>query len=85
MRTYTGSTAFQRYLAVAVPLVVLAWFVTVPAVFTTSSFLAVAGLLAALGWIAMNTYLNGQPAASLAQVIHDADDAPSLDRPREKR
>jgi hypothetical protein len=76
MRLHTGSAATARTIALAVTVIAAAWLVTVPAVLTTSSFLAVAGLVTAFVWVAKITYANGQPAASLAQSLHDADQLP---------
>lgn len=85
MRTRLFSTAVQRNLALAVPLLIAAWFMTVPAVLTTTSFLALAGFLVAAGWVATMTYSNGQPAASLAQILYDTEETRSADRPRDAR
>jgi hypothetical protein len=80
MRTYTGSTAMRRNLAIAIPVGTAAWLVTVPAVFTTSTFVALVGVVAAVGWVARTTYRNAQPASSFAQLMHDADATTSLER-----
>ena len=85
MRTQLLSTAVQRNLAFAVPILIAAWFVTVPAVLTTTSFLALAGFLVALGWVATMTYSNGQPAGSLAQILYDTEETRSTDRTRDTR
>lgn len=85
MQLPSGSKSFQRNAFLALPLVALAWLVAVPAVVTTSSFIAVVGLLAAFGWIAKTTYENGQPAGSLAQVLHDAERSATPKDPRAGR
>lgn len=73
MYSYTGYSVIQRGFALAIPLFVAAWFVTVPAVMTTSSFLALVGILMAFGWVVRTTYLNAQPASSIAQSLDDAE------------
>ena len=52
-----------------------AWLATVPTVLTPSSFLAFAGLLVGCAWVTTRSYINGRPAPSLAQSLHDADAA----------
>ena len=61
-----------------------AWFMTVPTVITPSSFLAFAGLLAGCAWVTMRSYINGRPAHSLAQSLHDAA-AADAERARRRR
>ena len=61
------------FVSALVALVALAWLVAVPNFLTLSSFAAFAGLLAATAWVLKNTYSNAQPASSLAQRFHDAD------------
>ena len=75
MRSYSGSTLVDRNLALSLPVVTVAWLLTVPAVLTTSSFLAAAGLLIGVAWVARTTYRNAQPASSLAQSFHDTERA----------
>jgi len=84
MRSYSGSTAIQRNSALAMGFVTVAWLLTVPAVLTTSSFLAVIGVLGALGLVIRATYRNAQPASSFAQSLHDAEHTRS-ERPRINR
>ena len=64
--------------------VLAAWFMTVPTVITPSSFLAFAGLLAGCAWVTMRSYINGRPAHSLAQSLHDAA-AADAERARRRR
>lgn len=80
MRLHTGPTAIQRTFAFAMPTVAAAWLLTVPAVLTTSSFLALVALLGAFAWIIKATYANGQPQASLAQSLYDAEHPSSRKR-----
>lgn len=73
MRIYSPAIANQRFLVMAIPLIGAAWLVTVPGLLTTSTFLAMLGIVAGLFWVARATYVNGQPAASFPQVLHDAE------------
>jgi hypothetical protein len=74
-----------RLFALAIPVVVAAWVVTPATVIATPSFLALGALLTALALIVTITYKNVQPAASLAQALHDADCAgPGPTQRREK-
>jgi len=67
------STVFQRALVLAIAIAALAWFLIVPALMTSSAFVALCGLLAASAWIVKTAYVNAQPASSLAQSLHDAE------------
>ena len=60
------------------------WFATVPRLITSSSFLAFAGLLVGCAWVTTRSYINGRPAHSLAQSLHDADVA-EAERARSSR
>jgi hypothetical protein len=62
----------------------IAGFLVVPSLLTSSTFLALAGLMVAFTWIVKTTILNAQPASSLAQSLHDIDTAASAER-RTKR
>ena len=72
MRMFESSTIVQGAFASAVPIAAAAWLVTVPTILTASSFVALLGVIAAFGWVAKTTYLNAQPAPSVAQQVHDA-------------
>jgi len=85
VRTYLPTMPTQRLLGLAIPLTAVAWLVTVPGVVTTSSFLAVVGLVSGLLWVARATYENGQAPASLPQVLHDEAQATSFAPPRDDR
>lgn len=76
------TTVVQGAVASAIPIVAAAWLVTVPTILTASSFLAIVGVVAGFGWVAGRTYVNSQPAASLAQQFHDADHITSPTHPR---
>lgn len=85
MFAYHRTTLVPRMFALAIPIVVAAWLVTVPAVMVTSSFVAAVVLLTAVGWVMQNTYINGRPTASLAQALHDADRSSAPTRHRRSR
>ena len=85
MRLHTGSTATQRTLALAIPSVATAWFLTVPTILTSSTFLALVGLLIGFAWAARTSYLNGQPASSLAQLLRVTEHPGSGQPPRDTK
>lgn len=85
MRPFYASTTMQWNAGVAIVLIAMAWFATAPALLTLSTFLALAGLLAGFGWITWTTCVNGQPAPSLAQSLHDAEQRDSRRRATETR
>jgi len=58
----------------------IAWSLTVPARVSPSSFWAFFALLAGSAWVTAMSYINGRPANSLAQSIHDADAAAAANR-----
>lgn len=62
-----------------------AWFITVPELVTSSSFFAVAALLGGSAWVTATSYIDGRPANSLAQSLHDIDIAAAADRARRIR
>jgi hypothetical protein len=66
-------TAVQRLVALAAPVFMTAWLISVPTVMGTSNLLAAVALFTALGWVAFTTYKNAMPASSLAQSLHDGD------------
>jgi hypothetical protein len=66
-------THVPRMAAFTVPLVVAAWLVAVPSVVAASTFVACVVLITAVGWIVQKTHADAQPAASLAQSLHDSD------------
>ena len=63
----------ERMFVLIIPLMLAASFVTPPTVIATSSLFALLALLTAFAWIVQTTYKHAQPAASLAQALHDAD------------
>ena len=62
--------------ALAVPFAAAAWwlFITAPAVASTYVFIALLGM--ALALVGLNSWHNGQPTGSMAQVIYEANRAP---------
>lgn len=48
------------------------WFLAVPGMLSPSSYVAFAGLLGGGLWVTARSYINGRPADSLAQSLHDA-------------
>ena len=77
---HLNTTVFQRLLLVATAIVAAAWFLTVPGFLKPSTFVALFGFLAGFVWVVHSTYMNAQPASSLAQSLHDADAAASIKR-----
>ena len=73
MRYPDNFTAVQRSAGLAIPVIAATWFLAVPTVLSISTFIAFVGVVMGLGWVASTTYWNAQPAASLAQSIHDAE------------
>ena len=59
--------------AVAVPSVVALWLWTTAAAAVPSTYAFVALLLLSVALVGFNTWNNGQPTGSLAQVIHETD------------
>lgn len=84
MRTYPGSP-IQRTFAVTIPVVAAIWFVAVPAVLTMSSFFVLVSLMAAVVWVGQIAYGNGQPIATVAQLLHEPDRSSPLQHPRDRR
>jgi hypothetical protein len=62
---------FQSALVLVVTLVSAVWWLTVPNLLATSTFLAVCAVIAASVWVVMTTWENARPASSLAQSLHD--------------
>lgn len=85
MSVHHRTTVAHRLFALAIPIVIAAWVLTPATVIATSSFVAFAALLMASALIVATTYRNAQPAASLAQALHDADRAGSAATERHRR
>ena len=84
MYTSLRYTVLQRTLAFVIAVALVGWL-TVPALMTPSSFLALLGFIAVSAWVVKTTYQNAQPASSLAQSFYDADaEAAALDTPLPK-
>jgi hypothetical protein len=76
------SRLFQPALGLALTLVVAVWWLTVPGLMTSSTFVALFGILGASGWVLKSAYENARPASSLAQSLHDVETTAALKRPR---
>ncbi len=78
MRTPVRSV---RSLSITLSLVIaslaLLWLVAVPGTLTPLSYWFLATLFTALTIVALITYQNAQAPSSMAQLIHEADVAPS--------
>ena len=84
MRIQLGSP-IQRTVVLTIPMIAVMWMVAVPGVLTISSFFALVGLIVAAGWIGMSAYGNGQPAASVAQLLHDTEGPSARQHRRDSR
>jgi hypothetical protein len=82
MHSSFTSTVFQPAVALALTLVVAAWWLTVPGLMNSSTFVALFGILGASGWVLKSAYENARPASSLAQSLHDVETAAALKRAR---
>ena len=82
MHVNSSATVFPSALFLITALVAASWWLTVPAVMATSTFVALCGIVAASVWVVMSTYRNARPASSLAQSLHDVDTAGALKRTR---
>lgn len=85
MRFSNNFTPFQRSAGLAIPVIIAAWFLAVPAVLSTSTFIAFVGVVLGLGYVVSTTYWNAQPASSLAQSIHDAEQTGAPARRKTRR
>jgi hypothetical protein len=82
MHPYFTSTLFQRTVALAIAAVAGAWWLTVPGVMTSSTFVAIFGILAASAWVLKSSVENARPASSMAQSLHDVETAAALKHDR---
>jgi hypothetical protein len=69
------STALPRALVFTISLALVAGVIVVPWLVTFSNFALLAAVLVVGSWVCMATFRNAQPAASLAQSIHDSEAA----------
>jgi hypothetical protein len=76
------STLFHSTLGLVILTVAAVWWLTVPGLITSSTFVAILGILAASAWVVKSTFENARPASSLAQSLHDVETAASLRRAR---
>jgi hypothetical protein len=65
-------------IALAIPSSVALWLLTPAGSAVSSTYVFVALLVAATAVIGLNTWNNGQPASSMAQMLHDADAKASI-------
>jgi UPF0716 family protein affecting phage T7 exclusion len=84
MHAYFNSAVFRPTLVLVIS-VVAGWVLTVPGLMTPSSFVLLFGFVAAFAWVLRTTYMNAQPASSLAQSLHDADTDASVKRAPKRR
>jgi hypothetical protein len=82
MHAYFTSTLFQRTVVFAVAAIGGAWWLAVPGVMTSSTFVAIFGIVAASAWVLKSTVENARPASSLAQSLHDVETAAALKHDR---
>jgi hypothetical protein len=82
MHPYFTSKLFQAALVSLFAAVAAAWWLTVPALMTSTNFVALAGIAAGFLWVLKNTYESAQPASSLAQSLHDVETAAASRRAR---
>jgi hypothetical protein len=73
MRFTPNSWPGYRTIAIAIVVLAALWLAVVPAVLSPINFVTIAGLLAALGWIASTTYRGAQSQSSIGQVIHETE------------
>ena len=71
MYAYFTRTPFQAALALVILVITGLWWLTVPDVIATSTFLAISVVVAASVWVVITTCENARPASSLAQSLHD--------------
>jgi hypothetical protein len=77
MTSLTNSTRFAIVIALSVSFMGSLWLMAVPDVVTLSTFALFAALLTALAAITLNTYKNGQPTSSMAQLLNETENARS--------
>jgi hypothetical protein len=82
MSAYINSSLLRRILALVAVVAAAAWWLTVPDLITSSTFVALLAFLAGAAWVLKSTYENAQPASSLAQSLHDIETAAAVKRAR---
>ena len=75
MSGFRLSTVLPRVLAFSIPLALVAGVIVVPWLVTFSNFAVVVAVVVVGSWVCLATFRNAQPAASLAQSIHDSEAA----------
>ena len=71
MHAYSTRTVFQSALALVVVVITALWWLTVPDMIATSTFVALCVVGAASVWVVVITRENARPTSSLAQSLHD--------------
>lgn len=69
-----------RMVAFAILAFTALWLAAVPAVLSPINFMTIAGLLAALGWIASTTYRGAQSQGNIGQLLHETETRDSAGR-----
>jgi hypothetical protein len=82
MHAFFTSTPFHWAVVLVLSVVAAAWWLTVPGLVTSSTFVALFGILAASVWVMKITFDNARPASSLAQSLHDVEAAATVKRAR---
>ena len=80
MQASLSPTALQSVLVALLAIVAAAWWLTVPVVMTSSTFIAIFGILTASAWVVKSTFENARPSSSLAQSLHDVEAAAGAKR-----
>jgi membrane protein implicated in regulation of membrane protease activity len=81
MLIHRSAMALQIMAAGAILIVAMAWLLAVPAVLTPVTFMALAALLFALGWVAWTTYQNAQSADAVGQLLYETENQVPTRRP----
>lgn len=83
MHAYFTRTIFQSALALVVVVITALWWLTVPDMIATSTFVALCVVGAASVWVVVITCENARPTSSLAQSLHD-ETAAAVKRARQR-
>lgn len=81
MLIHRSPMALQIMAAGAILIVAIAWLLAVPAVLTPVTFMALAALLLALGWVARTTCQNGQSADAVGDLLYETGNRAPTRRP----
>lgn len=80
MFAHHSRTAVRQMFALAIPLVVATWLVSVPTLTGAPRVFALLALLTAFGWVVRTTYRGALPASSPVRSLAVADRADSPTR-----